>query len=151
MAKIEATGNLGGEPEIRYSPSGRPVMNVSICDSKSRKNDQGGWDTLAEQWLRVALWGDEAEHYANTLHKGDRITVFGEFYAKPFQRKDGGEGLGLEVTAYAIQPHQKRQQGNQPSNGNAGTWTPGQSGGGFGGQQQGAPGGWGDSPAEPPF
>ncbi|MEU5838534.1 single-stranded DNA-binding protein, partial [Streptomyces diacarni] len=67
MAEIVATGNLGVDAELRTTPSGRSVLNFRIGDSKSKKNDQGGWDKVAENWFNVAIWGELAEFYAGKL------------------------------------------------------------------------------------
>lgn len=149
MAKIEATGNLGQDPEVRFSPSGRAVLSMSICDSKSRKDQSGNWETVAEQWIRVSLWGDQAEYWGNLLHKGDRVTVWGEFYAKEFDRRDGTRGTGLEVNAFAIQHHPKRDQSG--GGGYTQRPAPAASGGGWGTPAT-DPGGWGAAPdSNPPF
>lgn len=123
MAKIEATGNLGGDPEVRFTNSGTPVMNFSFCDSKSKKDQNGDWQVLKEQWLRVTVWGPFGEYLSSQIHKGSRVTVYGEFYAEEFERKDGTKGTGLSVTADAVKVW-------PPKNNNGGN------NGGFGGQQQ---------------
>ena len=84
MAKIEATGNIGADAEVRFTKSGAPVLSFRMADSKSRKRpDDGEWEKVAEQWLSVSLW-DDAEHYAPLLTKGTRVTVWGEFYAREY-------------------------------------------------------------------
>lgn len=156
MAEIKFTGALGGDSELRYTPSGQAVLNFSAADSKSKKLDNGEWETLATQWFRVTLWGELAEFFAEKLLKGVRVTVWGDFMSREYEGKNGA-GLSLDVTAKGIEVHQKRGQqaagrSNSGGFGNAG---------GFGNQPAedpwGAPSGgnsqgWGNGAAsEPPF
>lgn len=109
MAEIVATGNLGADAELRTTPSGRPVLNFRMGDSKSKKNDQGGWDTVAENWFNVTIWGELAQFYANQLKKGVRVKITGEFYQREYDKKDGsGKGVALEVTAWGVNIIPKR-------------------------------------------
>lgn len=148
MAQIDFTGNVGKDAELRFTKSGIAVLGFTACDSKSRKNDQGGWDTISEQWFAVSLWGEAAEQYAGKIVKGSRVRVFGEFYKRDYESQNGG-GTSLDVRANAVEiiPKRNTQQG-----GGFG----GQQGGNAGGEwsQQGA-GGWGNTgnPGgdEPPF
>ena len=113
MAEIIATGNLAADAELRTTPSGRSVLNFRIADSKSKKNDQGGWDTLAENWFNVAIWGELAEFYAKQLTKGTRVKITGEFYQREYDKKDGsGKGVSLDVTAWGVHVIPKRDNNN---------------------------------------
>lgn len=156
MADIKFTGNLGRDAELKFTPSGRAVLNFSVADSKSRKLDNGDWETLKEQWLNVEVWGDLAEFYAEKLPKGSRVTIYGEFFSRKYEAKDGTPGVSLDVVAKGIDILPSKngggssQSGNR-SNGSAGRssgqedpWaTPGVSNSG---------GGWGNGPdSEPPF
>jgi single-strand DNA-binding protein len=152
MADIKFTGNVGKDAELRWTQGGRPVLNFSVADSKSRKLDNGEWETLAEQWLNCAIWGDEAEFYAERIKRGARVTVYGDFMSRKYDAKDGSQGTSLDVTVKGIDIMPSR-------NGNGG-----QRGGGQQSQQSdpwAAPGGqsdanaggvWGNGPeSEPPF
>lgn len=155
MADIKFTGNLGKDAELRWTQGGRAVLNFSVADSKSRKLDNGEWETLAEQWLNCAVWGDLAEFYAEKLKRGARVTVYGDFMSRKYEAKDGTPGTSLDVTVKGIDIMPSRNGGNgQQGNG-------GQRQGG--GQQDdpwaapgtnnaGNGGGWGNGPdSEPPF
>lgn len=113
MAEIIATGNLGDDAQLRTTQSGRSVLNFRIADSKSRKNEQGGWDTLAENWFNVAICGELAEFYAKFLKKGVRVKITGEFYQREYDKKDGsGKGVSLDVTAWGVSIIPKRDNNN---------------------------------------
>ena len=145
MADIKFTGNLGREAELKFTPSGRAVLNFSVADSKSRKLDNGEWETTAEQWLNCAIWGELAEFYADKLPKGARVTVYGDFMSRKYETKDGSSGVSLDVTVKGLDIMPSRNGGGQRSGGQAAQ------GGGWGGQQQDT-GGWGNGPeSEPPF
>lgn len=147
MAKIEVTGNLGSDAELKFTNSGRPVLNFSIGDNKSKPDGKGGWETLKSQWIRAALWGDEAEFYQSRLLKGVKVTIWGEFYAREYDANDGSKRTSLDVDVQGVKVWPKRdgqgggQQQSQPQQQNNGWGQPAQS-----------QGGWGQVPQqEPPF
>ena len=150
MADIKFTGNLGREAELRFTLSGRAVLNFSVADSKSRKLDNGEWETTAEQWLNCAIWGELAEFYADKLPKGTRVTVYGDFMSRKYEAKDGTPGVSLDVTVKGLDILPSRN-GGQRSGGQSSQ----------GGQQQDDPwatpaasnaGAWGNGPDnDPPF
>jgi single-strand DNA-binding protein len=109
MADIKFTGNIGKDPELKYMKGGDAVLSFSVADSKSRKLDNGEWETTSEQWLRVTVWRELAEFYAEKLSKGTRVTVYGEFMAREYEGTNG-KGVSLDVTAEGIKVHPKRQQ-----------------------------------------
>ena len=102
MADIKFTGNVGKDAELRWTPSGRPGLNFSVADSKSKKLDNGEWETLAEQWLNCAIWGDLAEFYAEKIKRGSRVTVYGDFMSRKYETKEGVPGVSLDVTVKGV-------------------------------------------------
>lgn len=140
MADIKFTGNVGKDAELRWTQGGRAVLNFSVADSKSRKLDNGEWETLAEQWLNCAVWGDEAEFYAEKIKRGARVTVYGDFMSRKYEAKDGTPGTSLDVTVKGIDIMPSRNGGQRSGGGQSSQ----------GGQQDA--GGWGNGPdSEPPF
>lgn len=113
MAEIIATGNLAADAELRTTQAGRSVLNFRIGDSKSKKNgDQ--WETIAQNWFNVAIWGELAEFYAKQLTKGTRVKITGEFYQREYDKKDGtGKGVSLDVTAWGVHVIPKRDNNNR--------------------------------------
>ena len=100
-AKVTVTGNLGRDPEVRYTNAGTAVSELNIAATHSTKDKQTGqWsDVGVPLWLRATFWEDQAEHLANVLRKGDRVTVEGILVRKEFQKRDGTTGEGLELTS----------------------------------------------------
>ena len=135
MADITFTGNVGADAELHRTRDGEPVLNFRACDSKSRKTETG-WETLAETWYQVSLFGPAAEALAHEVKKGARVKVAGEFYTRPYEGKNG-PGVSNDVTATGIKVLPSRG-GTQQGGG-----TPQQSGG-WGGTQDG----WGAQPPE---
>lgn len=112
MAEIIATGNLADDAHLRYTQNGSPVLNFRIGDSKSKKNgDQ--WETIAQNWFNVSVWGSLAEFYADKLTKGTRVKITGEFYQREYDKKDGtGKGVSLDVNAWGVNVIPKRDNNN---------------------------------------
>lgn len=136
MADIKFTGNLGRDAELKYTKSGSPVMSFSVADSKSRKTESGDWETLAEQWLNCTIWGSLAEHYDGKLPKGTRVTIYGEFYSRKYEAKDGTPGVSLDVNVKGVDIMPSRNSGGNRSSQ----------------ETAAATGSWGNGPdSEPPF
>lgn len=149
MAKIEFTGNLGKDAELKFLNSGRAVLNFSVADSKSKKLESGEWETIAEQWLDCAIWGELAEFYHEKLKKGTRATFYGEFYSRKYQNKEGVPGVALDVNVKGVDILPSRNSGGQQQ----GSSSQNSSGGGWGGNQPTGGNGWGQGGADtnPPF
>lgn len=146
MAEIKFTGNLGRDAELKYTKSGSPVMSFSVADSKSRKTDSGDWETLAEQWLNCTIWGSLAEFYDGKLPKGTRVTIYGEFYSRKYEAKDGTQGTSLDVNVKGVDILPSRK-----GNGSQGAQETAAATGGWGGGN-GASAGWGNGAEDaPPF
>lgn len=141
MARIEFEGNLGSPPEMRFTPAGSSVLSFRVADSKSKKNDSGGWDKVSEQWLNVSVWGSLGELLADKLDKGTRVRVIGEFYAREYEGKNG-PGISLDVKAWGVEVLSKGRTQQQN------TQQPAQSQG-WGGQQQAAASNWGAPAVDP--
>ena len=100
--KLIIIGNLGSNPEQRFTPSGDPVTSFSVATSRKAN----GKDETT--WFRVSVWGKQAESCNQYLHKGSKVLVEGRLRPDSngnptvFQRKDGTWGASYEVTADAV-------------------------------------------------
>ncbi|HYO43060.1 MAG TPA: single-stranded DNA-binding protein [Candidatus Limnocylindrales bacterium] len=99
FAKAMIIGNLGRDPEMRYTPNGRPVTEFSVAVSHSRPDGSGGWVDEGTDWYRVTVWGDRAERTAEQFRKGNKVFVEGRFKTREYEAKDGQKRTSLEITA----------------------------------------------------
>jgi single-strand DNA-binding protein len=99
FAKVMIIGNLGRDPEMRYTPSGRPVTEFSVAVSHSKPDGSGGWIDEGTDWYRVTVWGDRAERTAEQFRKGNKVFVEGRFRTREYEAKDGQKRTALEITA----------------------------------------------------
>ena len=111
FCKIQIVGNLGRDPELRYTPNGRPVTEFSVAVNQSTKNQQTGEWVEATDWFRVSVWGDRAERAAENLRKGVRVLVDGRFRTREYETKDGRKGTSLEITADTVLSLDRREAG----------------------------------------
>lgn len=96
--KLIIIGNLGREPETRYTPAGEPVTAFSVATSRKFG------DTGETTWFRVNVWGKQAESCSQYLHKGSKVLVEGRLKPGPevYQKKDGTWGASYDVTAESV-------------------------------------------------
>jgi single-strand DNA-binding protein len=142
LCKVMIIGNLGADPEMRYTPNGRPVTQFNVAVNQSTKNQQTGEWVEATDWFRVSVWGDRAERAAENLRKGNRVFVEGRFKTREFEGRDGQKRTSLEITADSVVNLEKRnrEEGEGQFAAPASSGAP-QSGGG---QRSGGGGGGGD-------
>jgi len=94
-------GNLGRDPEMRYTPEGRAVTNFSVAVSR-RWTRQDGAQGEKTWWFRVSCWGKLAETTNQYLKKGRQVMVVGEVDASAFAGQDGNPRASLELTAREV-------------------------------------------------
>ena len=110
LCKAMIIGNLGADPEMRYTPNGRPVTQFNVAVNQSTKNQQTGEWVEATDWFRVSVWGDRAERAAENLRKGNRVFVEGRFKTREFEGRDGQKRTSLEITADSLVNLEKRNR-----------------------------------------
>src|SRR5829696_2088356 len=110
LSKIQIIGNLGRDPELRYTPNGRPVASFTVAVNQSTKNQQTGEWIEATDWFRVSVWGDRGERAAENLRKGARVFVDGRFKAREYEANDGQKRMSLDITADTVLGLDKREQ-----------------------------------------
>jgi single-strand DNA-binding protein len=148
LCKVMIIGNLGADPEMRYTPNGRPVTQFNVAVNQSTKNQQTGEWVEATDWFRISVWGDRAERAAENLRKGNRVFVEGRFKTREFEGRDGQKRTSLEITADSLVNLEKRaregdegQFGGAPGGGPSGP----PSGGAPSGGSRGGGGGFDDN------
>jgi len=100
--KIIIVGNLGRDPEMRFTPSGQPVTNMSVAVNRTWTNAEGE-QQKETTWFRVAVWGKQAEICNQYLTKGRQVLVEGDrIKANAFKGRDGEPAASLELTARSV-------------------------------------------------
>jgi len=116
LAKVTLVGNLGGDPETRYTPSGAMNVNFSIAVSR-RFKDSSGQDQERTTWFRVTAWGKLAETIDGLVQrgyvgKGRQVYVDGRIESREWTTNEGEKRTSLDVTANEFQ-----MLGNRPDSG----------------------------------
>ena len=100
--KITIVGNLGRDPELRYTPQGDAVCNISVATTE-KKRDKAGDLQDATTWFRVTLWRKQAENASKYLTKGSPIYIEGKLRIEEWADRDGKNRYTLEVQATDMQ------------------------------------------------
>jgi single-strand DNA-binding protein len=100
--KLILVGNLGRDPELRYTPQGTPVCSFTLATNERRK-DRAGENQDVTTWFRVTLWGRQAETASQYLSKGRPVYVEGRLRVEEWTDKDGKQRHTLEVHATDMQ------------------------------------------------
>ena len=96
--KIIIVGNLGRDPELRYTPQGNAVCNFSMATNE-RRRDKAGEQQDITTWFRITVWGKQAENVSKYLSKGRRVYVEGRLHVEDWTDRDGKQRYTLEVNA----------------------------------------------------
>lgn len=100
--KIIIVGNLGRDPELRYTPQGTAVCSFSLATNDKRKTASGEMQDQTT-WFRVTLWDKKAEVASKFLTKGKPVYIEGRLRLDEYTDKDGKQRQTLEVTATEMQ------------------------------------------------
>jgi single-strand DNA-binding protein len=98
MLKATFIGNLGGDPEMRYSAGGAGFLRFNVASTFRIRTPEGEWQDKTE-WLRVTVFGQRAESLNQHLRKGMRVFVSGRLEARPWTDREAQVRAGLEVVA----------------------------------------------------
>jgi len=100
--KYVIIGNLGADPELRYTPGGQAYTQFSLAANREWTNDTGE-EQKETTWFRVVVWGKQAETCHEYLSKGRRVLVEGErLRVSPYLKRDGQPAASLELTARTV-------------------------------------------------
>jgi single-strand DNA-binding protein len=110
MLTATLIGNLGGDPEMRYSASGSPYLRFNVATNGRVKNQSGDWID-ATMWVRCTVFGQRADTLHRYLKKGQRVYVEGRLEARPWTDRTGNINAGLEVMADSVEFMSSRQAG----------------------------------------
>lgn len=100
--KIIIVGNLGREPELRYTPQGSAVCSFSMATNEKRKDKAGELQDVTT-WFRVTLWNKQAENASKYLSKGSSVYIEGRLRIEEWTDRDGKNRYTLEVQGSDMQ------------------------------------------------
>jgi len=120
--KAILVGNLGKDPELRYTPTGTPVATFSLATSEKFK-DRDGQPQERTEWHNIVAWRGLAEICDKYLHKGKQVYIEGKIQTRKYQDRDGVERYITEIIAGQMQmlgrnpesQHQGAQHQDQPA------------------------------------
>jgi single-strand DNA-binding protein len=98
LNKVMSIGNLGRDPEMRYTPSGRPVTSFSVAVSRSWNSPDGERHEETE-WFNVVAWGNLAETCKQYLTKGQQVYIEGRLQTRRWEDQEGKKHFSTEVVA----------------------------------------------------
>ncbi|RZU00954.1 single-stranded DNA-binding protein [Rivibacter subsaxonicus] len=134
--KVILVGNLGRDPEVRYTPNGAAICNVTIATSRNWKDKTSGDKVEETEWHRVVFYDKLAEIAGEYLKKGRSVYVEGRLKTRKWQDKEGKDTYTTEVIATEMQMLGSREG---MGGGEGGGYSRGEGGGGGGERQQRAP------------
>ncbi len=143
---ITVIGNITGDPELRFTPSGAAVANFTVASTPRQFDRQSNeWKDGETLFMRCSVWRDAAENVAESLARGTRVIVSGRLKSRSYETKEGEKRTVVEMEVdevgpslrYATAKVNRTQRGGGGGGGGFGGQQGGGSGGGFGGQQGG--------------
>ena len=120
--KVILLGNLGQDPEVRYTAGGVPIANISIATSNSWKDKNSGELVEQTEWHRIVFFNRLAEIVEQYLKKGSKVYVEGQLRTNSWEDKNTGEKkFRTEIVAREMQMLSSRGDMNQQTQDNAGS------------------------------
>jgi single-strand DNA-binding protein len=98
LNKVMVIGHLGRDPEMRYTPSGRPVTTFTVAVSRTW-NTADGERRSETEWFNIVAWGNLAEICKQYLHKGQQVYIEGRLQTRHWEDKEGQKRTNVEVVA----------------------------------------------------
>lgn len=115
--KVILVGNLGKDPEVRYTPDGRAVANLTIATSESWKDKNSGENVEKTEWHRIVMFQRLAEIAGEYLRKGSKIYLEGKLQTRKWQDKTSGQDrYTTEIVADSMQMLDSKGAGATGSN-----------------------------------
>jgi single-strand DNA-binding protein len=116
LNKVMLIGNLGKDPEVRYTTSGQAVASFNLATSEKFKNKSGEWEERTE-WHRVTLWGKLAEIAGEYLAKGKTVYIEGRLQTRKWTDRDGNDKYTTEIVGDKMQMLGGKGDGGSSSGG----------------------------------
>jgi len=119
LNKVMLIGNLGKDPEVRYTTSGTAVASFSLATTDKIKNKSGEWEEKTE-WHNVTLWARLAEIAGEYLAKGKTVYIEGRLQTRKWQDKDGRDRYTTEIVGEKMQMLSAKGDGGRAGGGRTG-------------------------------
>ena len=119
LNKVMLIGNLGKDPEVRYTTSGTAVASFSLATSEKFKNKSGEWEEKTE-WHNVTLWARLAEIAGEYLSKGKTVYIEGRLQTRKWQDRDGKDRYTTEIVGEKMQMLSGKGEGGGRQGGGGG-------------------------------
>ena len=149
--KVILIGNLGADPEVRYTPNGSAVANVTLATSSAWRDKQSGEMQERTEWHRIVFFNRLAEIIGEYLHKGSKIYIEGSLRTRKWQDKSGVDRYTTEIIANEMQILDSRQSSKGNSGGGNTSYSSGQVGGNASGNTSGNEGGYNNAGGQDQF
>lgn len=101
--KVIIVGNLGQDPEVRYTTSGSAVTNISVATSESWKDKNSGEDVVKTEWHRIVFFGRLAEIAGEYLKRGSQVYIEGKIQTRKWQDQSNQDRYTTEIVANEMQ------------------------------------------------
>ena len=101
--KVILVGNLGRDPEVRYTSDGKPVANFTMATTERWSDPSSGERKEKTEWHRIVVWGKQAEIAGEFLRKGRQVYVEGSLQTREWTDRDGNKRQTTEVRAQRFQ------------------------------------------------
>lgn len=111
--KVIIVGNLGQDPEVRYTTSGAAVTNISVATSESWKDKTTGEDVVKTEWHRIVFFGRLAEIAGEYLKRGSKVYIEGKLQTRKWQDQNNQDRYTTEIVGNEMQMLDARQSGGQ--------------------------------------
>ena len=109
LNKCMIIGNLGRDPEMRYTPSGQAVTQFTVATNRNYRDQQGEWQKETE-WFRVVVWGQQAERAAENLRKGHKVYIEGRIQTRQWEDQSGQKRYTTELVANQVTSLERRDR-----------------------------------------
>ncbi len=118
--KVIVIGNLGKDPEVRYTPNGNAICNLTIATSRNWKDKTSGEKMEETEWHRVVMYDRQAEIAGEYLRKGRPVYIEGRLKTRKWQDKDGNDRYTTEIVTESMQLLGSRDDAGGGSGGGGG-------------------------------
>lgn len=113
LNKVMIIGNLGRDPEMRYTPGGQAVTQFTVAVNRNYKGQDGAWQEETE-WFRVVAWAQLAERSAERLRKGMKVYVEGRLQTRQWEDQQGQKRYTTELIASAVTALDRAREDGAP-------------------------------------